>query len=98
MTTTCFASAAGVHKSPMLSPGRRGQKFLRDLIVALDEMPVKRLIKNDLHAHGEVCTLVRWAPNVASILTLTTPRTVHTTTRWPRSSTSLISSFRKSNT
>lgn len=37
--------------------GRRGQVMLRDLLDALDAMPVKRLIKNDLQADGEVCAI-----------------------------------------
>jgi hypothetical protein len=31
--------------------------MLRELAVALDEMPIKRLIVNDLESEGEVCTL-----------------------------------------
>lgn len=38
--------------------GRRGQKFLRDLIEALDALPEKKLIRDDLiHADGAVCAL-----------------------------------------
>jgi len=38
--------------------GRRGQKLLQELAMALDAMPVKRLITNDLeNAEGEFCTL-----------------------------------------
>lgn len=39
--------------------GKRGQQFLRDLISALDEMPVKQLICNDLQKKdtGEVCAI-----------------------------------------
>lgn len=37
--------------------GRRGQAFLRDLIAALDAMPEKRLIANELQEDGEVCAL-----------------------------------------
>lgn len=37
--------------------GRRGQAFLRDLAVALDALPNKRLIRNDLIRDGEVCAL-----------------------------------------
>ena len=37
--------------------GKRGQKLLRDLLVALDAMPVKRLITQELEADGEVCAL-----------------------------------------
>lgn len=38
--------------------GKRGQAFLRELLAALDAMPTKRLVANDLQdAQGEVCTL-----------------------------------------
>jgi hypothetical protein len=37
--------------------GKRGQAFLRELRDALDALPVKRLIKNDLESGGEVCAL-----------------------------------------
>jgi hypothetical protein len=38
--------------------GKRGQKLLRDLVAALDAMPVKRLIACELEsADGEVCAL-----------------------------------------
>lgn len=37
--------------------GKRGQAMLRDLLQALDEMPVKRLIAEELEADGEVCAL-----------------------------------------
>jgi hypothetical protein len=38
--------------------GKRGQRFFRDLVGALDEMPTKRLIKNELQTpEGEVCAL-----------------------------------------
>ncbi len=37
--------------------GRRGQAFLRDLIAALDAMPEKGLIANELREDGEVCAL-----------------------------------------
>ena len=37
--------------------GRRGQRLLRDLLVALDAMPVKELIVGSLRAEGEVCAL-----------------------------------------
>lgn len=45
----CVASA---------SRGKRGQKFFRDLLAALDAMPVKRLIADKLETpEGEVCAL-----------------------------------------
>lgn len=37
--------------------GKRGQKFLTDLLGALDAMPEKRLIRDELEAHGEVCAI-----------------------------------------
>lgn len=37
--------------------GKRGQAFLRDLLAALDAMPEKRLIANELVADGEVCAI-----------------------------------------
>lgn len=37
--------------------GKRGQKLMRDLVTALDAMPVKRLIAGELEENGEVCAL-----------------------------------------
>jgi hypothetical protein len=37
--------------------GARGQKFLRELLAALEAMPEKRLIANELVADGSYCTL-----------------------------------------
>jgi hypothetical protein len=38
--------------------GKRGQEFLRELAAALDAMPEKTLIRNELISeHGEVCTI-----------------------------------------
>lgn len=38
--------------------GRRGQAFLREMLAALDAMPTKRLIENDLvRFDGEVCAM-----------------------------------------
>ena len=37
--------------------GRRGQAFLRELIVALDALPKKELIANELRHGDEVCAL-----------------------------------------
>lgn len=37
--------------------GKRGQAFLRDLVVSLDEMPEKRLIKSALVADNGCCTM-----------------------------------------
>lgn len=37
--------------------GKRGQVFIRDLIAALDAMPEKKLIAEDLIRDGEVCAI-----------------------------------------
>lgn len=37
--------------------GKRGQRLFRDLLTALDAMPVKRLIAHELVNEGEVCAL-----------------------------------------
>lgn len=38
--------------------GKRGQRFFRDLVAALDAMPVKRLVANDFATpEGDVCAL-----------------------------------------
>ncbi len=37
--------------------GKRGQAFLKDLLTALDAMPEKRLIQDELEARGEVCAI-----------------------------------------
>lgn len=38
--------------------GKRGQAFFRDLVAALDALPVKRLVAGELEtADGEVCAL-----------------------------------------
>lgn len=37
--------------------GKRGQRFLRDLLAALDALPEKRLIAEELERDGEVCAL-----------------------------------------
>lgn len=37
--------------------GRHGQAFLRELIAALDAMPVKSLVAGELQADGEFCAL-----------------------------------------
>ena len=45
----------GAVKSAMR--GRRGQAFLKEMLEALDGMSEKRLIADELEAHGEVCAL-----------------------------------------
>jgi hypothetical protein len=37
--------------------GKNGQAFLRELLAALDAMPVKELIAHELKADGQFCTL-----------------------------------------
>lgn len=37
--------------------GERGQKLLREMMFALDAMPEKRLIAEELESNGEVCAL-----------------------------------------
>lgn len=37
--------------------GKRGQAFLKELGEAMDAMPVKRLVTEELQADGEFCTL-----------------------------------------
>lgn len=51
--------AAGRWRAQVISTtrGKRGQTFLRELLKELDAMPVKRLVKYEFEADGEVCTL-----------------------------------------
>lgn len=37
--------------------GKRGQQLLKEMAIALDAMPNKRLVTNALEANGEVCAL-----------------------------------------
>lgn len=37
--------------------GKRGQAFLKEMLGALDALPVKRLISNELIEEGEVCAI-----------------------------------------
>lgn|SRR5271165_405918 len=37
--------------------GKRGQAFLREMLIALDSLPDKRLIAEDLEKDGEVCAI-----------------------------------------
>lgn len=37
--------------------GKRGQSFLREMLVALDALREKRLVRNALEADGDVCAL-----------------------------------------
>ena len=49
--------------------GKRGQAFFRDLVTALDEMPQKRLIRNELLRDGEVCAVgALWLRRVIALV------------------------------
>ena len=37
--------------------GKRGQAFLREMLLSLEALPEKRLIEGELEAHGEVCAI-----------------------------------------
>lgn len=37
--------------------GKRGQDFLRELLAALDALPEKRLVSDELEIEGEVCAI-----------------------------------------
>jgi len=37
--------------------GKRGQAFLREMLAALDALPEKKLITDDLQAEGQVCAI-----------------------------------------
>lgn len=37
--------------------GKRGQVFLREMLAALDALPEKKLIRNDLEREGAVCAI-----------------------------------------
>jgi hypothetical protein len=37
--------------------GKRGQAFLREMLAALDAMPEKQLIADELESNGEVCAI-----------------------------------------
>lgn len=52
--------------------GQRGQRLLRDCLAALDAMPLKRLIPNELVEGDDVCLLgaVGKARNVSDISTI----------------------------
>lgn len=51
--------ALGRYRGRVMSAirGRRGQRCLREMLAALDAMPVKRLIAGELEKAGEVCAL-----------------------------------------
>lgn len=54
-----FPNASALYQSSVMNAiyGRRGQKFMRELVAALDAMPEKRLIANDLVQEGAVCAI-----------------------------------------
>lgn len=37
--------------------GKRGQSFLREMLAAMDAMPVKELVANDIVREGSVCAI-----------------------------------------
>ena len=37
--------------------GKRGQKFLRDVLAAMDELPEPTLISDELEKDGQVCAI-----------------------------------------
>lgn len=37
--------------------GQRGQAFLKEMLIALDDLPAKKLIANHLHNTGEFCAI-----------------------------------------
>lgn len=61
---------AGAMKSALR--GKRGQKLLRDLVAALDAMPVKELVPDSFSCDGGVCALGA----VAQYRGVEVPRTV----------------------
>lgn len=51
--------ALGRYRAQVMSAirGKRGQALLRELLVALDAMPEKRLVAGELEADGQFCAL-----------------------------------------
>ena len=49
-----FEEGWGLYRGAVASAkrGKRGQKFLRELLSALDDMPIKRLISGELERAG----------------------------------------------
>lgn len=59
-TDDCEGSELAMWRGVVASAtrGKRGQVFFRDLVSALDAMPVKRLVEDDIEtAEGDVCAL-----------------------------------------
>lgn len=54
-----YPNALALYRSAVANAinGKRGQAFLQELIEALDAMPAKRLIAEELRQHGGVCAL-----------------------------------------
>lgn len=54
-----FPNASALYHTSILNAikGKRGQKFIRDLVSALDALPEKRLISDDLIKEGAVCAI-----------------------------------------
>lgn len=58
-TDDCWGSELALWRGAVDSAicGRRGQAFLREMLVALDSLHAKELVKNDLEKDGKVCAL-----------------------------------------
>jgi hypothetical protein len=54
-----FPNATALYHTSVLNAihGKRGQKFMRELVAALDAMPEKRLIADELVQDGAVCAI-----------------------------------------
>lgn len=54
-----FPNAGALYHTSVLNAiyGKRGQKFIRDLVSALDALPEKRLISESLIREGAVCAI-----------------------------------------
>ena len=54
-----FEDGWGLYRGAVASAirGKRGQKFFRELLSALDDMPIKRLISGELETAGEFCAM-----------------------------------------
>lgn len=54
-----FPNAGALYQSSVWNAihGKRGQKFMRELVAALDAMPEKRLIAAELVREGAVCAI-----------------------------------------
>lgn len=54
-----FPNAGALYHTSVLNAihGKRGQKFMKELVSALDAMPEKRLIADELVQEGAVCAI-----------------------------------------